>query len=105
MAGLCRSIIRNVFTKVVRISNSAMLGKQVVVQGGTFKNDAVLCALEQYLGQPVTRAPYPGEMGAIGAGLSVQQTGRCAVPVLRQPLQQNHSPVFKRQFVYHGQSL
>uniref|UniRef100_UPI003D7D5A9A acyl-CoA dehydratase activase n=1 Tax=Butyricicoccus sp. TaxID=2049021 RepID=UPI003D7D5A9A len=57
MAGLCRSIIRNVFTKVVRISNPSVLGKHVVVQGGTFKNDAVLCALEQYLGQPVTRAP------------------------------------------------
>lgn len=76
MAGLCRSIIRNVFTKVVRISNSAVLGKQVVVQGGTFKNDAVLCALEQYLGQPVTRAPYPGEMGAIGAALLTKRQAR-----------------------------
>ena len=69
MAGLCRSIIENVFTKVVRISNTGILGKKIVVQGGTFKNDAVLRALEQYLEVDVTRAPYPGEMGCIGAAL------------------------------------
>jgi len=69
MAGLCRSIIENVFTKVVRISNPAQLGGNIVVQGGTFKNDAVLRALEQYLERNVIRAPYPGEMGAIGIAL------------------------------------
>ena len=69
MAGLCRSIIENVFTKVVRISSPAQLGDKIVVQGGTLKNDAVLRALEQYLGKPVVRAPYPGEMGAIGVAL------------------------------------
>ena len=69
MAGLCRSIIENVFTKVVRISNASQLGDKIVVQGGTFKNDAVLRALEQYLGKNVVRAPYPGEMGAIGIAL------------------------------------
>ena len=69
MAGLCRSIIENVFTKVVRISNPAELGDTIVVQGGTFKNDAVLRALEQYLGRFVVRAPFPGEMGAIGIAL------------------------------------
>ncbi|MDR0525369.1 MAG: acyl-CoA dehydratase activase [Spirochaetaceae bacterium] len=69
MAGLCRSIIENVFTKVVRISNPGQLGEKIVVQGGTFKNDAVLCALEQYLGRGVVRAPFPGEMGAIGIAL------------------------------------
>ena len=69
MAGLCRSIIENVFTKVVRISNPAQLGGNIVAQGGTFKNDAVLRALEQYLGRTVVRAPYPGEMGAIGIAL------------------------------------
>jgi predicted CoA-substrate-specific enzyme activase len=69
MAGLCRSIVENVFTKVVRVSNPAQLGDKIVVQGGTFKNDAVLRALEQYLGKSVVRAPYPGEMGAIGVAL------------------------------------
>lgn len=69
MAGLCRSIIANVFTKVVRVPNLDSLGEHIVVQGGTFRNDAVLCALEQHIGRPVTRAPYPGLMGAIGVAL------------------------------------
>ncbi|MCL1929141.1 MAG: acyl-CoA dehydratase activase [Treponema sp.] len=69
MAGLCRSIIENVFTKVVRISNFSSLGDKIVVQGGTFRNDAVLRALEQYTGKTIIRAPYPGEMGAIGIAL------------------------------------
>ena len=73
MAGLCRSIIENVFTKVVRISNTESLGKKIVVQGGTFKNDAVLRSLEQYLGVEVLRAPYPGEMGCIGAALLTKE--------------------------------
>jgi len=69
MAGLCRSIVENVFTKVVRISSPSQLGDKIVVQGGTLKNDAVLRALEQYLGKPVVRSPFPGEMGAIGIAL------------------------------------
>ncbi|MCD8012150.1 MAG: acyl-CoA dehydratase activase [Lachnospiraceae bacterium] len=73
MAGLCRSIIENVFTKVIRISNLDSLGDTIVVQGGTFQNDAVLCALEQYTGREVTRAPYPGLMGAIGAALLTKE--------------------------------
>ncbi|MCD7884451.1 MAG: acyl-CoA dehydratase activase [Lachnospiraceae bacterium] len=73
MAGLCRSIIENVFTKVIRISSLESLGDTIVVQGGTFQNDAVLRALEQYTGQEVTRAPYPGLMGAIGAALLTKE--------------------------------
>ena len=73
MAGLCRSIIENVFTKVIRISNLDSLGDKIVVQGGTFENAAVLRALEQYIGKKVTRAPYPGLMGAIGAALLTKE--------------------------------
>ena len=73
MAGLCRSIIENVFTKVVRISNTDSLGDRIVVQGGTFRNFAVLRALEEYLGKEVTLAPYPGEMGALGVALLVKR--------------------------------
>ena len=57
LAGLCRSIIENVFTKVIRISSLDSLGDRVVVQGGTFCNDAVLRAMEQYIGREVVRAP------------------------------------------------
>lgn len=67
MAGLCRSIIENVFTKVIRISDVSELGSKVVVQGGTFRNRAVLRAIEEYLGHEVILAPFPGEMGALGA--------------------------------------
>ena len=73
MAGLCRSIIENVFTKVIRVSNLSSLGDRIVVQGGTFENDAVLRALEQYVGRSVVRAPYPGIMGAIGAALLTKE--------------------------------
>ncbi|MCD7750281.1 MAG: acyl-CoA dehydratase activase [Lachnospiraceae bacterium] len=75
MAGLCRSIIQNVFTKVIRMSNLTSLGDKIVVQGGTFCNDAVLRAMEEYLGKEVTRAPYPGLMGAIGAALIAKEQG------------------------------
>ena len=59
MAGLCRSIIQNVFTKVIRVSNIESLGRRIVVQGGTFQNDAVLRAMEEYTGRQVIRAPNP----------------------------------------------
>ena len=73
LAGLCRSIIENVFTKVIRISSLDSLGERVVVQGGTFCNDAVLRAMEQYIGREVVRAPYPGLMGAIGAAYAAKK--------------------------------
>ncbi|MBR0148258.1 MAG: 2-hydroxyacyl-CoA dehydratase [Lachnospiraceae bacterium] len=76
MAGLCRSIIENVFTKVIRVSNLDSLGDKIVVQGGTFRNDAVLRAMEQYIGRQVKRAPYPGLMGAIGVALITAQRYR-----------------------------
>ncbi len=73
MAGLCKSIIENVFTKVIRVSNLDSLGNTIVVQGGTFRNDAVLRAIEQYLGRNVLRAPYPGIMGAYGVALLAKE--------------------------------
>ncbi len=79
MAGLCRSIIENVFTKVIRISNLDSLGEKIVVQGGTFENDAVLRAMEQYVGREVQRAPYPGIMGAIGAALLAKEEAKEAL--------------------------
>ena len=69
MAGICRSVIENVFTKVVRVPDLKMLGKVLFVQGGTFKNDAILRALEQFTNMKVVRAPLPGEMGALGIAL------------------------------------
>ena len=73
MAGLCRSIVENVFTKVIRLSNLDSLGDRIVVQGGTFENNAVLRALEEYTSREVIRAPYPGLMGAIGMALITRE--------------------------------
>jgi len=73
IAGICRSIIDNVFTKVIRLRNLESLGKTVVVQGGTFKNDAVLRAFEQHTGISPIRPERPGEMGAIGIALLTKQ--------------------------------
>jgi len=69
MAGVCRSIVENIFTKVVRVPNISALGEVILVQGGTFRNDAVLRALEQHTGAKVVRPSHPGEMGAIGIAL------------------------------------
>ena len=73
MAGLARSVVENVFTKVIRTSNLNDLGRNVVVQGGTFANDAVLRAFESYLGRPVTRTPHPGLAGAMGAAIAARE--------------------------------
>lgn len=69
VAGLCRSVIENVFSKVIRVSDANKLGERIIVQGGTFKNDAILRAFEQYVGKLVYRAPFCGEMGAYGVAL------------------------------------
>ena len=69
VGGLCRSVVENALTKVLRLSNHAVLGTRVVVQGGTFRNDAVLRAFEQLTQLEVVRPPHPGEMGAIGIAL------------------------------------
>ncbi len=76
MAGLCRSIIENVFTKVIRVPNIDSLGETIVVQGGTFQNDAVLRAMEQYVGKRIIRAPYAGLMGAIGSALTAKECAK-----------------------------
>ena len=73
LAGISRSIIENVFTKVIRLTNPDLLGDKIVVQGGTFKNNAVLRAFEQYIGREVIRPPYPELMGAIGIALLTMQ--------------------------------
>ena len=73
MAGICRSIIENVFTKVIRMRNLDSIGQIVVVQGGTFKNDAVLRAFELYTGLSPIRPERPGEMGAIGIALLTKE--------------------------------
>ena len=72
-AGLAYSVIKNALFKVIKISNAADLGKHIVVQGGTFYNDAVLRAFEKISGGFVTRPDIAGIMGAFGAALIARE--------------------------------
>ena len=68
-AGLSISVVKNALYKVIRAANADSLDSHIVVQGGTFLNDAVLRAFEQELGRDVTRPNIAGLMGAYGAAL------------------------------------
>lgn len=74
-AGLSISIVKNAVYKVIRAASADDLGKNIVVQGGTFLNDAVLRAFEQELGRNVTRPTISGLMGAFGAALAARDMG------------------------------
>ena len=74
-AGLSTSIVKNAIYKVIRAASADDLGEHIVVQGGTFLNDAVLRAFEQELGQNVTRPVIAGIMGAFGAALAARDLG------------------------------
>ena len=71
-AGLSISIVKNAIYKVIRAASADDLGQHIVVQGGTFHNDAVLRAFEQELGRNVTRPTIAGIMGAFGAALAAR---------------------------------
>ncbi len=68
-AGLSTSVVKNAIYKVIRPSSKDALGKRIVVQGGTFLNDAVLRAFEQEMGVEVVRPSISALMGAYGAAL------------------------------------
>ncbi len=72
-AGLAVSIIKNVLFKVIKLTDLRMLGQHVVVQGGTFYNDAVLRAYELLSGMKVVRPDIAGLMGAFGAALIARE--------------------------------
>ena len=71
-AGLSISIVKNAVYKVIRAASADDLGKHIVVQGGTFHNDAVLRSFERELGREVTRPTISGIMGAFGAALAAR---------------------------------
>jgi len=68
-AGLSISVVKNALYKVIRKAEGKPLGHHVVVQGGTFLNDAVLRAFEMEIGEEVLRPSVSGKMGALGAAL------------------------------------
>lgn len=68
-AGLSYAVVRNALFKVIKLRDAGQLGDRVVVQGGTFCNDAVLRAFELLTGREVVRPDIAGLMGAFGAAL------------------------------------
>lgn len=68
-AGLSISVVKNAIYKVIRAANADELGKEIVVQGGTFMNDAVLRSFEKEIGRNVIRPKIAPLMGAFGAAL------------------------------------
>ena len=75
-AGLSSSIIKNAIYKVIRAKSIDELGKNIVVQGGTFLNDAVLRSFEMELGRNVIRPAIAGLMGALGCALFAKEKSR-----------------------------
>jgi predicted nucleotide-binding protein (sugar kinase/HSP70/actin superfamily) len=68
-AGLSYSVVKNALYKVIKLKDPAEMGEHIVVQGGTFCNEAVLRSFELLTGKQVVRPPVAGIMGALGAAL------------------------------------
>ena len=72
-SGLAYSVIKNALFKVIKLSDASELGQNIVVQGGTFYNDAVLRSFEKISGCKVVRPDIAGIMGAFGAALIARE--------------------------------
>ena len=72
-AGLAYSVIKNALFKVIKVSDASELGRNIVVQGGTFYNDAVLRSFEKIAGCEAVRPDIAGIMGAFGAALIARE--------------------------------
>lgn len=75
-AGLSYSVIKNALYKVIKLKGKEDLGDKVIVQGGTFLNDAIVRSLERIIGREVVRPDMAGLMGAFGAALLAQRAWR-----------------------------
>ncbi|MCL2415481.1 MAG: acyl-CoA dehydratase activase-related protein, partial [Defluviitaleaceae bacterium] len=74
-AGLAYSVIKNALQKVIKITDPAEMGTKIVVQGGTFYNDAVLRTFELIAGRDAVRPDIAGLMGAYGAAVIAREKG------------------------------
>lgn len=96
-AGLSSSIIKNAIYKVIRAKSPDELGKNIVVQGGTFLNDAVLRAFEKEMGRNVIRPAVSGLMGAFGAALYAKERSKGESSII--------SPIELENFSYTSKSV
>lgn len=91
-AGLSLSVVKNAIYKVIRATSPEELGQRIVVQGGTFMNDAVLRCFETEIGREVVRPSIAGLMGAFGAALFAMENQKARSSVLdRKQVEQLHS--------------
>ena len=81
-AGLSISVVKNALYKVIRAASAKQLGEHIVVQGGTFLNNAVLRAFEQEIGHDVVRPEMAGIMGAYGCALYAMENSKGKSEVL-----------------------
>ncbi|MDF2952648.1 MAG: putative CoA-substrate-specific enzyme activase [Anaerocolumna sp.] len=72
-AGLSYSVIKNALYKVIKIRDQKELGEKIILQGGTFYNDAVVRSFELISGKEAVRPEIPGLMGAFGAALIAKE--------------------------------
>ncbi len=87
-AGLSGSIVKNAIYKVIRARHPEELGQHIVVQGGTFRNDAVLRSFEREIGHDVIRPAIAELMGAFGAALYAKENAKSKTNLLfREALQ------------------
>ena len=85
-AGLAYSVIKNALFKVIKVSSADELGKNIVVQGGTFYNDAVLRSFEKIADCEAIRPDIAGIMGAFGAALVARERYTCGQETTMLPM-------------------
>ena len=100
-AGIALSVIKNALFKVMQLKDVSTLGDHIVVQGGTFYNDAVLRSMELLLGKHVIRPDIAGLMGAYGAAILALESGGIRSELL-PPEQLESFSVRTKSFRCHG---
>ena len=100
-AGLAYSVIKNALYKVIKLTDASELGKHIVVQGGTFYNQAVLRAFEKIAGVEVICPDISGIMGAFGAAL-IARNGYHGQETAMLPLEEIGTLTYTTKTVYCG---
>lgn len=97
-AGLAYSVIKNALYKVIKVSDVSDLGKNIVVQGGTFYNDAVLRAFEMIAKCETIRPDIAGIMGAFGAALIARERYSECIPTTMLSLEEINKFEYSAEF-------
>ncbi len=93
-SGLAYSVIKNALYKVIKLSDPSELGKNIVVQGGTFYNDAVLRSFEKISGCECVRPDIAGIMGAFGAALIARERHEAGYRTSMLPIEEINALTF-----------